>query len=225
MQGNRPIELNCVQTLARADIQPDANSPLVQVGFTVGRGGCQTEHSHDGISLKHHNPDVGNALEGVLGECRGGLNQVFNNGNIRGTGQGIQASQNIGKVTLQHGDGNAGAGGLDKVVAVSPGNHGNALAARAFCWLDGETGQILCHFPKMGDFVLLANHLQQLGGFYAVFADRQLGFQLVVHQRVGGAIIVPGNVIYIAPVHVQHPEIFQPAWRDPVHISRRPSSG
>ena len=136
------------------DIDADAYCSLVKVSLTIRSSGGQAHHRHDGISLKHHDPDVGYALEGVLGECRGGLNQVFNNGNIRGTGKGIQASQNIGKVTLQHGDGNAGAGGLDKVVAVSPGNHGNALATRAFCWLDGETGQILCHFPKMGDFVI-----------------------------------------------------------------------
>ncbi len=91
--------------------------------------------------------------------------------------------------------------------------------------LDRKAGKVFRYLPKVGNFVLLTHHLKELRGFYIVFTYSQLGFQLVINQRVRRAIVVPGNVIDIAPVHIQHPDSIQPAWGDPVHINRRPSSG
>lgn len=128
-------------------------------------------------------------------------------------------------MAFEHGHGNTGARGLDVVIAIPPGDYGDAFATGALGRLDGEASEPFGYLSEMGDFVLLANYLQQLRSFDAVLADCKFGFQLVINQGVGRPFIVPGNVVHISPVHVQDAKLSEFSGGNPVHISRRPSSG
>jgi len=65
--------------------------------------------------------------------------------------------------------------------------------------------------------MLLANDLEQPGGRDIVLGDYQLGFELVVYQWIKGPAVIPGNVVHIAAVHVQHSQLIQLERRDPAH--------
>ncbi len=99
------------------------------------------------------------------------------------------------------------------------GDDHNALATGALCRLDGKSGHVLDPFPEVGDFVLLGNHLHQFRAGNVVLGCDQFGLQLVVYQRVGMALVVPGNVIHIAPVHIEHAAAAKLPWSDPPHQS------
>src|SRR5690554_1767576 len=117
MEFDRAIELHRVETSAGANIQANTNSTLVQVCFTVRILGGQPQHGHHRIPLEDDDAYIRDSLERIPGEGGGGLHQIFHNGDVWGSRQGIEASQNVGKVAFEHGNGYASARSFYVIVA------------------------------------------------------------------------------------------------------------
>jgi hypothetical protein len=104
----------------------------------------------------------------------------------------------------------------------------DALAAGALGGLDDEGGKVGQHRLDALDLVLGADGVQEFRHYQPHLLGHQLGLELVVHQRIVGAVVVATDVAHVAPIHAEHAQLRKLARPDPVHtrsmLEKRPSS-
>src|SRR5690554_885239 len=180
----RTIKLYTTHRTAGGDIQPHAYRSLMEVGLAIRNSSRKTNHRHDRVATKHNHPYVGNPLIRILGKCLVKLDQALNHRHIRRATQRVEAGQDIRDMPVQVFQSQARATGLEKLITLDTFDDQNSLAAAAFGWLDDKAAMSRNEVLQPLDFYLCRTSTDQGRRGNTVSLGKQLGFKLVIDQRV-----------------------------------------
>src|SRR5690554_1927871 len=95
----------------------------------------------------------------------------------------------------------ARATGLDELIALDTLNDQDSLAAAAFGRLDDKAAMPRNEVVESLDFELCRNRADQGRRGNTMGLGKQLGFQLVIHQRVESTLVIATDIANVTAIH------------------------
>lgn len=220
VMGDGAVVLDGVDGVSGDDVDSDPDGPLVEVGLAVAGGGGEAHHRHHRVAPVDDDPHVGNPLVAETVEDVVELYEALEDRHVILAPQGVEAAEGVGDVAFELRQVDHFAAGFGEALSVVGEDHQDSLAPAPLGRLDDESLPLGNMLVDLFDLHLGADGTQQVGNTEPMSKGQLLGLELVVHEGVEPAVVVAADVVDVAAVHPQDPQLLEDRRTYPLHHFR-----